>query len=117
MEFDESKLREIHHQFKTTIFMKDGSLIPVISVKNTICNTHLKLAHEVCKCVTNPEDKRRMLGIIEKVFDMGKRMDKGLRYYRNELGISKYDGKKLEKKVAETMPDVEEGVEVDVIPS
>ena len=94
-------LKEIHHQFKATIFMKDGSLMPLISNKQTICNVHLELAHEVCKCVPDPENKRRMLMLIEKLFDMGKRMDKGLAYYRDQLGLTKGEGKKLEKEIAD----------------
>lgn len=98
---DEAILKEVKHQFKTTIFMKDGSLMPLISPKRTICNTHLMLAHEVCKCVPNPEDKRRMLTLIEKLFDMGKRMDRGLAYYRDQLGLTKSEGKRLEEKIAD----------------
>jgi hypothetical protein len=95
----DEKLRSIHHQLKSTIFMPDGSLCPVLKEKRTICNVHLILAHKVFEYVASPEEKVEMLNMINEAYDMGKRMDRGLAYYRNKLGLSKSNGKKLEKKV------------------
>jgi hypothetical protein len=61
------------------------------------------LAHEVCKHVKDDEAKKRLLALIEEAYDMGKRMDKGLSHYRNELGLNKSQDRELEKKVADAV--------------
>ena len=110
MEIDQRLFEEIKHLRKTTIFMPDGSVMPVLNEKRNICNMHILLANEVCKCVPKAEDKRRMLALIEEAYDMGKRMDKGLMFYRTEMGINKSQGRELEKKAADGIKGSEEDV-------
>lgn len=92
-------LRLIHHQSKTTIFMPDGSLVPIMSEKRTICNVHLMLAHLTQKAFGDAQVRIKMLQLIDEAYDMGKRMDKGLMFYRVEMGLSKTQGRELEKKM------------------
>ena len=91
--------RLIHHQFKTTIFMPDGTLIPLTKTKRTICNVHLMLAHKIQRHVPNEKVREEMLLMLNEAYDMGKRMDKGLMFYRTEMGLSKTEGREKEKKM------------------
>ena len=74
---------------KSTIFLSDGTLVPDLSEKALICGRHIKLAHLIDQSVTDPELKRKMLLMVDEVYDMGKRMDRKLMDYRKILGLPK----------------------------
>jgi hypothetical protein len=81
-----------------TIFLPDGRVNPAETEKQLICNTHLKLAHLIERHVADIHVRMKMLSLLDSAYGMGKRMDRGLMHYRDRLGLTKLEGKAVEKE-------------------
>ena len=89
MNADEFVKRQ-HRARRQSIWYKGKLLLPR-SGKRTICNVHLELVQEII-ALKLPEDiEKKLLVLIDEVYNMGKRMDNALDYYAELTGKDKKD--------------------------
>jgi hypothetical protein len=77
---------------RSTIFSDKAKseLVPNNYKKPTICRIHMDLAHKIDRCKLPRAERRDLLQLVDVVFDMGKRMDEKLSFYKKALISPEY---------------------------